>query len=600
MSDAAESGATEYTLSDKGRVLRVSSSLDSPLIATSMRCIEALSEPFRIELTFLSEADDIDFSEVLGKSMTVTVDLPGQTTRYWNGVVTAFTQSGRDDNFSYYAALVQPKLARLALQSNCRIFQDMKVDDILEELLAGIEEKKTAYTHAEERLPHNYRVQYGETDFAFVSRLMEEAGIFYYFEHDEKKHTMVLCDDSTQAAVGADLAPLEYRPTDGGVQDKPAVKRWRKTQALAPTGITFRDTHFQAPRDPFEATRKVTATLSLGASTHKLPPDETEHALLDYGSGYTVRYDGIGTKEQNPGADGVGKDALSNMRADAERETQRVCDLLTAAAISIDGGSDALALTPGGAFTLSGHFNADTDYVVTRVFHDLKVGGAYASPDDEALHYENEFYCWPKATPYRPRQVTPKPRIHGVQTAWVVADLTESEADITKLKSQLYDKYGRVKIRFPWDRRAEAVVEGEQPEGAVGPTNRSCWVRVAQFWAGAGWGAFFWPRHGNEVLVAFEHGDVDRPIIIGSVYNAKSMPPMEMPRQQDVAGVRSCSIQGNPTSEYNGITFHDELYNEHLEIQSEGHSVKKNEQSEHSFVLGSSISVCGSLFGFPK
>lgn len=599
MSDADDNGAHEYTLSAEGRVLRVSSSLDSPLIATSMRCYEALSEPFRLELTFLSEEDDIDFSDVLGKSMTVTVDLPGQTTRYWNGVVTEFTQTGRDDNFSYYKAMVQPSLVRLALQSDCRIFQDMKVDDIVDALLTGITTKK-AYYHADDRLPHNYRIQYRETDFAYVSRMMEEAGIFYYFEHDDQSHTMVLCDDSTQLAVNADLSPLEYRPADGGVQDEPAIKRWQKTQRLAPTSVTLRDTHFQMPRDPFESTRKVTATVSLGDSTHKLPPDDTQHALLEYANGYTIRYDGVGTNEQVPDEEGVGKDALPNMRADAERETQRVCDLLATASITIDGKSDALAMMPGNAFTLSGHFNADGDYITTRIVHDVKVGGAYASPNDETLHYENEFHCWPKATQHRPSMKTPKPRIDGVQTAWVVADLAENEADVTKLKSQLYDMYGRVKVRFPWDRRPEAVVEGEQPEGAVGPTNRSCWVRVAQFWAGAGWGAFFWPRHGNEVLVAFEHGDPDRPVIIGSVYNAKNMPPMAMPLQQDVAGIKSCSIQGNPTSDFNGITFHDELNNEHLEIQSEGHTVKTNEQSEHSFVLGSSVSVCGSLFGSPK
>ncbi|TWT97788.1 Phage-related baseplate assembly protein [Botrimarina colliarenosi] len=606
MADSEASDSDDFAVGAKSRPVRVTTPLSTPLAVKSFKGTEGLSEPFRFELSLMAESDNVDFAKLLGGSVTVTVDLPGQSTRVWNGIVTSLSQTGQDDNFTYYEAVLEPALVRLRMRNDFRIFQDKKIDDIVDAMLTDLKPEKS-YLHADSRQPHNFRVQYGESDLNFVSRLMEEAGLFYYFKHAEGSHTLVLCDDSTKLPAIPDISPLEYRTLEGGVCNTPAVKSWIKTQRLTTSHVECLDPHFQLPRAPYDANRDasamasdIPATIQVGKVTHAFPPDKKALPIFQFPGGYAARYDSVGTKEQDPDPAEFEQSPIKNVVPDGKSEASLQSDLLAMAALRIDAQSNALALSPGGVFTLGEHFNADADFLVTRVAHQALVGGGAFSREQASLDYSNEFNCQPSGLPYRSPRRSGKPVVNGVQSAMVVADVTANEADPTKLKSQLYDKYGRVKVWFPWDRRPEAPAEGEPPAGSVGPTGRSCWVRVSQFWAGAGWGAFFWPRHGHEVLVAFEYGDPDRPVIVGSVYNAKNLPPMKMPVQQAITGVTSCSIQGNPKNEFNGVTFHDDINNEHLSLHSEAHRLDINEQSEHSYVYGSSVSMCGSLFGSPK
>lgn len=587
---------SELSLSQETRPLRIETPLDDePLLLTEFSGAEGLSQLFRFEMSFISEQDDIDFSDLLGKKVSVSVDLPNDSSRTWNGVLTQFGQNGRDDWFNYYSAVMEPSIIELTLRSNFRVFQDQKVDELLDTLLDGFE-TRTSYAHADDRLPRNYCVQYGESDFAFASRLMEEVGIFYYFEHSDGKDTLVLTDDAAECKAVEGLETLDYVPPGGGVHDEASIKRWQRNQRLTPASVRLRDTHFQTPSESFEATRDIDQTIDVGEESHTLRPEESDRVIYSYPGGYASRYDDIARQEQDPEVDEDADSAADLIRNDADRESRLLCELLTSQSLRIDAESDVLPLLPGGLFTLAKHYNADGEYLVTRMVHKVTLGvGSGSGDSDDSLDYSNEFTCQPSGLAYRAARQTPKPVVTGVQTATVVADLTANEEDPSKLCEQFYDKYGRVKVRFAWDCRDDSSPDDPDAPDTAGVADRSCWVRVAQIWAGNGWGAFFWPRHGHEVLVAFEHGDPDRPVIVGSLYNAANQPPLAMPEKQMFAGIMSCSVNGEASESSNGFTFHDLLGNEHFETHSESNSFSLKEDSEHSIVLGTSVSVNGTL-----
>jgi len=233
--------------------------------------------------------------------------------------------------------------------------------------------------------------------------------------------------------------------------------------------------------------------------------------------------------------------------------------------IRIEGKSDCGQFTAGHKFTLERHFDADASYLLTRVKHSAW-DGSYRSdePDADAFRYKNRFACIPEALRFRPRQKTPKPIIAGVQTATVVGPHNE---DI------FVDKYGRVKVQFHWDR-----------EGKLNPDS-SCWIRVAQVWAGKGWGSFFWPRIGHEVVVSFEEGDPDQPLIVGSVYNAENMPWHRLPINKELSGIKSESVRGHANKNYNAVIFNDEKGKEHLSIHSE-HNLSLNSEDDKMIHAG--------------
>lgn len=626
----------ESELSQDTRALRITTPLDDdPLLLTKFAGSEGLSEPFRFDMQFLADKNaTVDFEKVLGKSATVTVQLSNETKRSWNGIITEFSRNSEDEEYAYYSGVLEPSLILLTLRSDCRIFQEQTVDSILDTLFADLTVEKK-FSHEEDRPKRNFCVQYNETDFDFASRLMEEVGIFYHFKHnaDEKTHTLVLCDDSSQLSKIEDLADVEFHPEEGGNQDEPAIKEWIRTQRLTSSKVVCRDTHFQFPDKRYEAEKSIGDSFSIGEVTHYPEPTDSERPVYWYPGGYAARYDGLSKGQQSTTPNELVKSPIKNIPSDADREAGFQADLLTMQSLEISASGNVLLLTPGGIFTLAKHEEANADYMVKRIIHLVELGGGTRSAgDDDSLSYSNSFGCQPKEVTYRPARRTPKPKIMGVQPALVVADLKANESDPDKLVEQFYDLYGRVKVWFPWDRRPEPPPEDEEADASASqpaadeaqaddaaagddaagddtagddseqkvetakPADRSCWIRVAQPWAGNGYGAFFWPRHGHEVLVAFEHGDPDRPVIVGSLYNTNNMPPVDLPMQQALAGIKSCTLNSNSKTAYNAVTFHDEPKNEHLEFHSEKHTVTTDKASKHSFVSGSRVRVFGSLF----
>ena len=333
---------------------------------------------------------------------------------------------------------------------------------------------------------------------------------------------------------------------------------WEKIQELRASECTLWDHSFELPGNHLEATRKTIDSVPVGKVTHKLRLSANEPLeIYDYPGAFAQRFDGI-----EPG--GVPRpQELRRIFEDRDRTVRIRMEQEDAASIEIRGASDCGNFTAGHKFTLDRHWDANGPYLLTAVEHEAHQGD-YRSDQGAAFQYSNRFVCLPAGLRYRPQRVTAKPVIAGIQTATVVGPEREEI---------FVDKYGRVKVQFHWDR--EGKMDG----------NSSCWLRVAQVWAGKGWGAFFWPRIGHEVVVTFEEGDPDQPIIIGSVYNAENMPWFTLPVNKQLGGFKSASVSGTPQKNYNGIVFNDEKGHEHLSIHSE-HNMSLNTEFDKMFHAG--------------
>ncbi|HEV2734298.1 MAG TPA: type VI secretion system tip protein TssI/VgrG, partial [Longimicrobiaceae bacterium] len=411
---------------------------------------ERISGLFHFSVSMLSEDAALAFDDVVGQGLTVAVELADGSSRYFHGVVTRFSQAGGYGRTSVYHAELRPWLWMLTLTADCRIWQAQSVPQILEALFGelGFSDFRNALsgTYA----ARDYCVQYRETAFAFVSRLMEEEGIFYFFEHAEGKHTLVLADDADAHAACPGLATARYRQTATSAEYEDVVTRCTLERQVTTGKMALDDYSFETP-----ATDLVVTVEGSGGTLR----------VYDYPGGFAQTSDG---------------ERLAKLRIEA-------CEV---PARTLRGDSFCRAFAAGCKFTLEGHERDDANvaYVLRSVVHSGSQDG-----------YSNSFEAFPADTPFRPARVTPKPSIPGAQTAVVVG---KSGEEIWT------DSYGRIKVQFHWDQK------GKSDE------NSSCWIRVAQGWAGTGWGAFFLPRVGQEVLVSFLEGDPDRPIVSGCVYNA--------------------------------------------------------------------------------
>ena len=338
---------------------------------------------------------------------------------------------------------------------------------------------------------------------------------------------------------------------------------WETTQELRSCKVSLTDYCFELPDSRLGAGQAIQRTVQVGVVGHKLDHDVFSHgeSLLDrydYPGGYGRRFDDVA-----PG----GRDQPDEVQK-VFQENQRVANLRmqeeAAGAVTLSGTSTAGHLLPGRRFELQRHPDGDGEYVLKGVQHSADLESSYLSHDEKPFAYESRFEALPAELPYRPARTTPRPSIAGTQTAVVVG---AAEGDI------FVDKYGRVKVKFHWDRRPDS-----------GPES-SCWLRVGQFWAGERWGAFFWPRVGHEVIVGFEEGDPDRPIVVGSVYNARNMPPFALPENRVLGGIKSFSASGNllnpcnPLVNYNGILFDDGAGQEHVELHGERHITFSSEDT---------------------
>jgi len=506
---------------------------------------EGISQLFCFQLHLLSENKSIKYEDIIGKNVTITLKHSDGKKRYINGHVSRFVQGRADDRFTHYEMEVVPALWFLTRTGDCRIFQNKSVPDIIKEVLQqkGVQQKASLTGSYQ---PREYCVQYRESDFTFVSRLMEQYGIFYFFEHENGKHTMVLADASTAHKACPELSKVRYVGTvEEGKQWEDSVTGWQATQEMRTGKYSLTDYDFEAP----------TTNLLVGVPS-TVKGSETKYETYDYPGEYTKKDQG---------------DKIAKVRMEEQEASHLV----------IRGDGFCRTFTSGFTFDLSEHYRKDANetYVLVEVHHDASAGDSYGTggqflrktkkrlqgeeETETKEAYSNRFTCIPKKIPYRPARVTPLPSINGPQPALVVGP-SGNEIWV--------DKYGRIKVQFYWDR------QGKKDE------NSSCWIRVSQPWAGAQWGAMWIPRIGQEVLVEFFEGDPDQPIITGRVYNAQQMPPYTLPDHHTRSTFKSRSSKGGGSSNYNELRFEDLKGKEQVYLHAEKNMDVRVKEESREFV----------------
>ncbi len=485
--------------------------LDSEIRVLEFTGREEMSRPFVYDVQIASEDDSIDFAQVIDQAVVLGFVREGEM-RYANGIVTRFEQGELGARFTLYYLRIMPKIQRLAFRHNCRIFQDMSVPDIIEQLLSelglgGDEYRKVLQRNHPKR---EYCVQYRESELDFIQRLMEEEGIFYYFEHESEKHVMVMADSSSVHQAVTDGGKLAYAERDSGRVSGEHVFRFRYAEEIRPGIALLRDYNFKKPTQNLDG-------LYQGDLDQK----------LEY-------YDYPGIYEDSSVGKSLAEVRLQELRV--PRKTGR-------------GESVCGNLIPGYTFELEGfgRDNLNQKYLVTELITE----GAQPQALEETAgsggsRFSNRFTCIPFDVPYRAPRRTPKPFVQGAQTAIVVGPSGE----------EIYtDEFGRIKVQFHWDR------EGQGNEEA------SCWIRTSQAWAGAGWGSVCLPRIGQEVIVDFLEGDPDRPIVTGRVYHGANRPPYALPDNKTRTAVKSNSSKGGEG--YNEIRLEDKKGEEQIFVHAE-------------------------------
>ncbi|HXA05587.1 MAG TPA: type VI secretion system tip protein TssI/VgrG [Bryobacteraceae bacterium] len=521
------------------RVIKINTPLgEDVLLLQGFSGQEAISSLFQFDLDLIAEnRQTVAFDKVLGQKVSIELILPDEGTRYFHGIISSFSQGGRGVRFTTYHAEMVPEFWLLTRRVQSRIFQQVAIPDILKKVLQGLD---VAFELQGKYEPRDYCVQYRESDFQFASRLMEEEGIYYFFKHAEDGHKMVLADSPQSHPDMPEMSKIIYEEVTGGTRPEERITRWEKVQELRSGKYTLWDHCFELPYKHLEAEKTVLDSLSVGKVAHKLKVGGNDKLeIYEFPGAYAQRFDGI-----DPG--GAERQAdLQKVFEDNKRTVGIRMQQETLPALEINGESSCRNLVSGYKFTLTDHFNADGQYIVTSISHVAKheIGSGAETAD---THYSNEFTCIPFALPFRPERSTPRPVVHGSQTAEVVGP---------KGEEIFTDKYGRVKVQFHWDR------EGKDD------ANSSCWVRVASPWAGKNWGMVQIPRIGQEVLIDFLEGDPDQPIIVGSVYNADQMPPYKLPDKKMISGWKSNSTIGG--GGYNEMSFDDTKKKEMVTVHAQ-------------------------------
>jgi type VI secretion system secreted protein VgrG len=478
---------------------------------------EAISRLFHFSADLLSENNSIAAKDIVGKQVTISMKVTRDTKRYWNGRVSRFNFVGRDVRFSHYRAEIVPWCWFLTRTADCKIFQQKNIPGILKNTWDNFgfrdyqDKTQTSYPQRE------FVVQYRETAFNFVSRLMEECGIFYFFEHDKNIHRLIFADRPQVHKNCSPQSKVRFNISGGAVlDDEDSVLTWDAEEELRPGKYALDDYNFETPK---------TSLLSQVTTVDKVA-DNTSFEIFDYPGIYLEKDQG---------------NAIVKVRMEEEESVFQV----------MTGSGHCRSFASGYKFSVSEQSRSDLngEYLLTEVSHSATVGQSYyASQGGSHEGYSNHFTCIPAAVPFRPQRLTPKPVVQGPQTAVVVGPSGE----------EIYtDKYGRVKVQFFWDRL------GNHDE------NSSCWVRVSQPWAGKNWGAINIPRIGQEVIVEFLEGDPDRPIITGRVYNAEQMPPYTLPDNMSRTTFMSRSTKGGSSSNYNELRYEDMKDNEQLFMHAE-------------------------------
>lgn len=499
---------------------------ENELVLVKIDGTEALGDLFEFHVEALSEKENIDFDKALGQGCTLKLKAYGDKKRIFHGIMTEAQWIGKTEEFFRYKVVLRPWLWMLGRRADCRIFLDKDVKDIIKDVFtkAGFNDFEFRTNGDYEKIA--YCVQYRETDLAFVSRLMEQYGIYYFFEHSDGKHTMALADSRSSHKAIPDLSKVPFIPlSDTELRPEQHLYSWVSERRFRTGKVQFNDYDYLKPKKNLLAPQEAS--------------EKYAHAKLEV-------YDFPGKYDDED----QGK-KLARFRLEAEQaaDHRRIIE------------GDASSLYPGGLVTVEKHPTSaeNKEYLVVRTDHrfsshhyrSVKADAPAASNSpttedgekDQIYHGYYEFQ--PSDRPFRMLPLTPKPRIHGIQTAKVVGKKGEENEEIST------DEHGRIWVQFFWDREPKLT----------------CPIRVAQVWASKKWGGIFIPRVGMEVVVEFMEGDPDRPLVVGAVYNGDNKVPYDLPDNKTVAGWKSDSSKGG--NGYNELIFEDKKSSENIRMHAE-------------------------------
>ncbi len=504
-------------LTQDNRLISIKSPLPKDeLLLTSFQGTEYISDLFEYQIEVLSQNHSIQPEDLIGKTVTVTIQ--NELERKFNGYVNKFVYGEvKADNLRSYRLTVVPWLWFLSKTNNHRIFQEMTTKDIVSEVFMDYQFNDFNFAASGNSNLREYCVQYNESSLDFVSRLLEEDGIAYYFEQADDKHILHLVDEKN--------AYQEFAETDltysKGNQPNTQLTRWEHVYEFRKGAWSLNDYDFKTPK---KAQLQTTATTSSYANVKNF-----EH--YEYGP----YFDFSGIKD------------LSKKRIEAEETNIDI----------IEASSNCSSFYAGGRFNLANH-SVDQElggYIITAIRH-RAFDDSYLAGNESQSEYGNDFTCIPDSVYYRPPVVHKKQIMNGPQSALVVGPSGE----------EIYiDNDWRIKVQFYWDR------DGQKDE------NSTCFLRVIQPWAGNGWGTTFIPRIGMEVIVNFLDGDPDRPIITGSVYNGDNLPPFSSKTQ---SGIRTRSSKGGSTANCNEFRFDDLKGSEQIYTHAEKNMDTEVENNE--------------------
>ncbi|NTV95631.1 MAG: type VI secretion system tip protein VgrG [Thiobacillus sp.] len=518
--------------------------IDTPLgpdvfIVQRLSGSEGLGRLSEYQVSLVSKRKNISAKDILGQRVTVRMDC-GDGQRFFNGFVIRFSMFGEVATTAYkdgvgyaYQMTMRPWLWYLTRTSTCQIFQNKDIPAVIKDVLGR--SVFAQFSSFESRLngsyqPWEYCVQYRETDFNFISRLMEQEGIYYWFEHAQDKHVMVLADDMGTHEAHPGLEAIEFNSTPAEMSlSTPYVTAWDTVLEIQPGNYAIDDYDFKKPKAELAKAKKITR-----------PHDHAEFEIYDYPGEYAAPSEG---------------EHYAHVRIE---ELQCQYEVSRAAC-------NAQQIEAGRLITLTKHpvDSLNQEYLITAT--SFQASDSSPSSGTGEQDFSCDFTVMPKGkeAAFRALRQTPKPIVQGPQTAVVVGPSGE----------EIYtDEYGRVKVQFHWDRY------GQNDE------NSSCWIRVSQPWAGKNWGAVALPRIGQEVIVSFLEGDPDWPIITGRVYNADQMPPYALPDNKTQTGIKSRSSKQGTPDNFNEIRFEDKKGSEQLFIHAEKNQDIEVENDETHWV----------------
>ncbi|RAU45525.1 MULTISPECIES: type VI secretion system tip protein VgrG [unclassified Pseudomonas] len=489
---------------------------EQQLLIESFKGREGLSQAYSFELLLVCEDSGVELKSMMGQHVTIEIELATGSPRYIAGYLTRFASIGSDGGMARYTATLNPWFSMLKNRFDTRIFQGNTVEEVVTQVFALC----TAFSRHEFRLTkpqkrYTYITQYRETDFNFVQRLLEEEGMFYYFEHTAEGHTMIICDDSSTLVALPEQPQIRFH-TASVTETTDSITQWSGNRQLQSGKIAVQTFDYRQPKNRLPVTMN---------SLNK-QGDVENFEIYDFPGQYTH-----GTYDEG--------EALVRLRVEA----------LELKGKTFSGASNCRAMKPGYTFELLQHYDHDQGSAEDRQFLLMSIDseGHNNYLNGHPASYDNTFTCVRKKIPFRPQLSTPRPTIAGPQTALIVGPPGEEI---------FTDELGRVKIQFHWDRNGQYN------------DHSSCWVRVAQSGASGGFGSIQIPRVGDEVVVVFLDGNPDRPLIMGSLYNSQNTPPWSLPANKTQSGFLTRSMKGKG-SNANFFRFEDKAGAEQIILHAE-------------------------------